>query len=212
MTVLLNGCSYGCAWQSFPGVNLSMPGGSFYRSVRTTVEYAALYGAPDAVLVPITFIDRDEYASEIAQDKPIEGPYASSATVQELRQLNEAFNCLHDTNYGAWDRFFLQLVLFCAWLDQNNIKYLMWDSCNRFDRQHIQGYRAVEKLRYVEQNPGVIDLFRFCANQYMHEQGAQSRDPLSVRPEHRHYRDRDHGILHEKLRVYITENNLGIEL
>jgi len=34
MTLLLNGCSFGWAWQSFPGTNLSQSGGSIARSVR----------------------------------------------------------------------------------------------------------------------------------------------------------------------------------
>ena len=105
MTLLLNGCSYGDYWHSFPGVNISKSGGSFYRSVRTTVEYCATRGNPDAVLIPVTFIDRDEYITSISLDSIIQGPYSESSTSTDLKKLNETFKMLSDTSYATWDRF-----------------------------------------------------------------------------------------------------------
>ena len=212
MTLLLNGCSYGHVWQSFPGVNISKTGGSFYRSVRTTVEYCASNGNPNAVLIPITFIDRDEYITSISQDSIIEGPYSVSNSSTELKQLNETFNMLSDTSYATWDRFFLTLTLFCAWLEKQNIKYIIWDQCNKFNKVHLTGYKAINKFKYLEENKNIVDLFNFCANQYMYDNGAPITDPITNVPSYAHYEDQYYKVLVNYLRDYIKQNNLGIDL
>ena len=69
--ILLNGCSFGWAWQSFPGINLSQSGGSITRSVRTTMEWIVANGKPDYVFIPLTMTSRFEIAMIEEQNIPI---------------------------------------------------------------------------------------------------------------------------------------------
>lgn len=212
MTLLLNGCSYGEVWTSFPGINISKSGGSFYRSVRTTVEYCATKGNPDTVLIPISYIERNEYVTDISLDTEIEGPYLSSNSSEELYNLNESFVMLNDTDYASFDKFVLTLTFFCAWLDQQKIKYLIWDQCNKFDKVHLTGYKAINKLKYIEQNKNIVDLFNFCGNQYMYDNGAPVTDSETNIPYLVHYEDQYYKVLASYLREYIKQHNLGIDL
>lgn len=197
MTLLLNGCSYGESWKSFPGVNLSKNGGSFYRSVRTTMEWIAVNGKPDYVFIPITFISRYE-ASKISLDTAIEGPY--EAGDQKLTAQ------LSDTCYRDWDYAFMNIIMFSSWLEQQGIYYLMWDQCNDFEPVHITGFKAFEKLKWIENNPRIIPLFEFCGNQYMYDMGGKwSASDSHEIPSIRHYLDEAYPILKDYLDRYAKE-------
>ena len=211
MKLLLNGCSYGAEWKHFPGINLSQHGCSFYRCIRTTIEYCATHGNPDAVLIPITFLDRDEYITQVEKDIEIEGPYNKSNTIGEIKKLNITFNMLHDSDYASYDKFFLQITMFASWLDQQKISYLMWNQCNLFDRNYIKKCRAINKLKYVENNKRIINLYEFCANSYMYNNGALLNDSCTNDPQIAHYSYIDYEkILVPFLQDYIQKNNLGI--
>ena len=196
MTCLLNGCSYGVAWSSFPGVNLSKAGGSFNRSIRTTMEWIAVNGKPSYVFIPISSCARFEL-SRIAVDSPIEGAYVTG------REHYDILARISDSCYMTWDYMFMNIIMFSSWLEQQDIPYLMWDQCNNFDRIHIREFKAVKKLRWVEENSRVIDLFGFCGNLYMHENGAALLD--SKNPTINHYEDKDYSILKAYLDAYIKE-------
>ena len=66
-----------------------------------------------------------------------------------------------------WDKAFTEIILLASFLEQRNIKYLFLDMCNEFDRIHIKGYSGFEKLKLIEQNRNIVDLFSFCGNRYM---------------------------------------------
>lgn len=209
--MLLNGCSYGAAWNHFPGVNLSQHGGSFYRSVRTTIEYCATYGNPSAVLIPITFIDRDEYITQISDDRTIEGPYNKSNTTGELKELNITFNMLHTSDFASYDKLVLTLTMFCAWLEQQNIPYMMWNQCNTFHANRFKNWKAFNKLKYISENNRIINLFEFHANTYMYKQGAKLNDPCTKQPDLTHYSKLDYeNILVPYLQNYANKHNLNI--
>ena len=44
----------------------------------------------------------------------------------------------------------------------------MFDMCNNFDKKDIEGYQGFEKLKLIEQNKNIIDLWTFCANEFMY--------------------------------------------
>ena len=212
--MLLNGCSYGAAWSEFPGINLSQNGGSFYRSVRTTVEYCATHGNPSAVLIPISFIDRQEFvcSGDRLEDREVEGPYNKSNSTNELYELNQALIMLKGVNYPIYDLFFLTLSMFCAWLDQQNIPYLIWDQCNNFKRSLISEYKAIKKLKYLEENKRIVPLFNFCANDYIHKNGGQLNDSETSDPVITHYTSEEYStILGPFLNRYAAQHDLGIE-
>ena len=201
MTLLLNGCSYGWAWQSFPGTNISQSGGSIARSVRTTIEWIVANGNPDYVFIPLTLTNRFEIAKIMEQNIPIEGPY-----ITEGHKHYEIGAKLSDSCYLGWDYAFMYITLLSAWLDQRGVKHLIWDQANMFDRKDIQGFNGMEKLKLVEANPRIIPLFDFCGNQYIYDNGGawQPTDDDEL-PCIRHYADESYPILKEYLSKYMKD-------
>lgn len=201
--LLLNGCSYGDAWKSFPGYNLSRAGGSFYRSIRTTMEWIATNGKPDWVFIPITFATRIEI-SRIDVDQRIEGAYDINDDSHAVHQ--RVGSQISDSCYGPWDYLFMNAIMFGSWLDQQNVKYLMWDQCNNFDSQHMAGFRAFKKLKYLEGNPRIVPLFEFCGNQYMYDSGGKwKHDDDREVPASRHYDDESYTFLKQYLDDYVKK-------
>ena len=200
MTLLLNGCSYGESWKSFPGVNLSRAGGSFYRSIRTTMEWIAVNGKPNYVFIPITFCTRFEI-SKIACDRPIEGAYELTYFPHYNIESQLADSC-----YRSWDYLFMNIIMFGSWLEQQGIKYLMWDQCNKFESVHITGFKAFEKLKWIEKNLRIIPLFEFCGNQYMYDMsGKWNASDSNQIPSIRHYLDEAYPILKDYIDRYAKE-------
>ena len=198
MTLLLNGCSYGAAWKDFPGVNLSRGGGSFYRSIRTTMEWIAVNGKPAYVFIPITVCTRFE-VSKVVVDQPIEGAY-DLAPFEHYKIEGQ----LSDSCYRSWDYLFMNIIMFASWLDQQGIKYLIWDQCNKFENVHITGFKAFEKLKWIQENPRIVPLFEFCGNQYMYDNGATySKVDAKLEPQIRHYLPESYTILKSYLDNYI---------
>ena len=101
---------------------------------------------------------------------------------------------------------FMHIAMFSTWLDSQGIKHLIWDQCNMFDREHIQGLHGLEKLKLVEANPRVVPLFEFCGNQYMYDNGAEWQ-PADNNLETfiRHYKDESYSILKEYLSKYMKD-------
>ena len=214
--ILLNGCSYGKAWLSFPGINLSISGGSFDRSIRTTVEYIATNPKPDAVLIPITFVERSEFIVHPENDNPIEGPYTSSAWDPELKKLQFDYCDIANTSNDFMDKFFVKLITFKGWLQSQNIPYLFWNSCNLFEdfKKEVYNSKSIKKIKLIEDDPGVINLFEFTSNLYLYNnQGSYDSNDSNIIPEYRHYENSAYEkILKPYLQNYIKEKNLRIKL
>ena len=164
------------------------------------MEYIAQGNRPEYIFIPITTCTRYEVA-RIDNDVEIEGPYTIDT---ELEHHELSFE-LSDSCYRDWDYCFMDLIMFSAWLDTQGIKYLIWDQANNFDRVHITGFRAIEKLKFVESNPRIIDLFSFCGNQYMHDNRGvvEYETDMKQTPDLRHYADKSYTILQDYLDDYI---------
>ena len=201
MTLLLNGCSYGDSWRSFPGINLSLPGGSIARSVRTTIEWIVTNGKPEYVFIPLTFVQRFEISKIEQQNVPIEGTY-----IPGHYEHYDVIAQISDSCYLSWDYAFMNIILLSAWLEQQGVKHLFWDQCNMFDRKHIRGFNGMEKLKLIEENPRVIPLFDFCSNQYMYENGGVwSSSDDHHESNVKHYLDESYSILKEYLSKYMKD-------
>jgi hypothetical protein len=164
------------SWASFVdeynnGINLAQPGSSFYRVVRTTMEFCA-NNRVDRVLVGLPFIDRYELPSDVADTK-IEGPYVQS-TRDHIRDtaLELYIDLGNNSTYYALDRYFTALIGFAAWLEQQQIKYTIWDMSNNFGNIDMSEYQSLDKIKYIKENKNIIDLFTFCGNLYLEQQGA----------------------------------------
>ena len=201
MTLLLNGCSYGNSWTSFPGVNLSLPGGSIARSIRTTMEWIVRNHKPEYVFIPLTFVSRFEISRIEQQNVPIEGSY-----IPGHYEHYDVIAQISDSCYMCWDYAFMNIILFSAWLEQQGIKYLIWDQCNLFDKIHIRGFNGIEKLQLIENNSRIIPLFDFCGNQYMYENGGTWLDnDEQQEPNVKHYTDESYVTLKEYLSKYMKD-------
>ena len=191
-TLLINGCSFGECWNPSDQFvsdlgcdsveNISKQATSFQRTCRTTVEWIAQNGDPHFVIIPITFAHRWELA--IAQnDDPLDGAWFPLQRKDLLNSTKhtlatevdkEKLALMMDLYYGNiptiktyWDKVFTEVVLLSAFLKSRNIRHIMFDMCNNFDRKHIKGYKGFIKTTLIESNKNIIDLFSFCGNKYM---------------------------------------------
>lgn len=179
-------------WQSFAtdypnGVNLAKEGSSFYRVVRTTMEFCANNDV-GTVLVGLPFIDRYEWPTG-AKDSKIEGPYIQSTNNLIRNKALSIYADLGDHSmYYAFDQYITTLIGFCGWLDQQKIDYTIWNMSNNFKNIRLSEYESISKIKYITNNPKIIDLFSFCGNLYLAEKNAAyQKFDESLDPMHRHY-------------------------
>ena len=189
-TLLINGCSFGECWNpskefiSSLGmnnhVNISKAGTSFQRTVRSTIEWIAQNNRPDYVLIPITFAHRWELALNFNEDNidgswiPLQNSNYLSAdynlqdiNISDLKDLVDRYYSIIPSIKTHWDKLFTEIILLASYLDYNRIPYVMWDMCNNFEKIHINGYKGFEKVKLINSNHNIIDLWSFCGNRFM---------------------------------------------
>ena len=175
MTLLMNGCSFTDIWK--PGddfvkalgcesvVNLGIEGTSFQRTVRSTIEWIAQNGNPKFVLIPITFCHRWELALNL-HDDPIEGSWIplqnsnfirddiklQGTNAKDLKKLVDDYYKIIPNVKTYYDKLFTDIILFANYLENNNIRYLMFNMCNNFDKKDIEGYQGFKKVKLIEIN------------------------------------------------------------
>ena len=196
-----------------------MPGGSFHRSVRTTLEYVANSNTVDSILIPITFIHRHEFVLDSEDDRPVEGPYVSTNNSEELNNDYQRVISKGNGNYDVYDKFLVTLIGFSSWLETQGIEYLIWNQCNIFYPPDYKNFQACNKIKWIKNNPRIIDLFSFCGNQFMYDSGANTDcegdliDNFPHPPNIPHYHTKDYDrYLLPFLQSYINENDLNITL
>ena len=194
-TLLINGCSFGHIWEPTANFveqtkcdevkNISKPGTSFQRTLRTTIEWVAQNGDPSMVVIPITFAHRWElpiYDNE--KFGPIDGiwmPLQTNTAMENdrymkiqlgsekdnIKKIIDLYYGLISNTVGYWDKMFTEIISLCAFLEQRKIPYLMWDMCNDFDESLLLKHSFVQKSQLIKQNKKVINIFSFCGNKYM---------------------------------------------
>jgi hypothetical protein len=191
-TLLVNGCSFGHCWTPSDrfikrlncdkAVNISKIATSFQRACRTTVEWIAKNGNPHFVIIPVTFTHRWELAVS-GNDDDLDGQWFPLQRKELVKNYQNTISPLVDQNkleklidlyYGSipnivtyWDKAFTEIIMLSGFLKSKNVKHLIFDMCNVFEREHIKGYKSLEKLKLIEQNKSVIDLFAFSGNKFM---------------------------------------------
>jgi hypothetical protein len=225
MTLLINGCSFAECWSPSAEfvsklncddvINLGKGGTSFQRTARSTIEWIAQNGKPNYVVIPITFSHRWELALNEDEDT-IDGSWIplqnsnflsdkyklQATTTKKLKKFVDEYYELIPTIKTYWDKCFTEIIMLAGWLENERIPYLMFDMCNQFDRKHLEGYKGFEKLKFIEQNKNIIDIFDFCGNEFMwrslSEDGKKIIDPVLY-----HHRDPQYRILENHLLNYI---------
>lgn len=225
--LVISGCSFVECWhptQSFvdalgcdSAVNLGRVGGSNQRSFRTVIEWIAQNGDPGFVIVPITYITRFEMAISNRED-PIDGAWFPIQRYELIEQNQDKIlgfidqrrlKDLIDLTYAVtpdtrtyWDRLFTEMIMFAGFLRSRSIPYLMFDMVNAFDPADIKIYQATEKVRLLEQDPRIIDLWKFVGNRYMWETMSEKQQS-GVDPLHHHHSDPQYAELERYLVSYI---------
>lgn len=228
-TLLVNGCSFGQCWSPSDSflkkfgctstVNLSKGGTSFQRTCRSTIEWIAQNHKPTMVAIPITFAHRWELALNLHED-PIDGSWVplqnsnflsdkytlQETSVESVKELVEQYYKVIPTIKTHWDKIFTEIIMFAAFLEKQKIPYLMWDMCNGFDKEHIEGYAGFVKVELIEQNPYIIDLWRFCGNRFMRD--TMTEDAKAKTPEFAHHHAQEQYYELEKYIIQYYEKNL----
>ena len=223
-TLLINGCSFARCWNPSEEflkslscdqvINLGKDGGSLQRVVRTTVEWIAQNGSPSMVIIPIPPATRWELAIAKNEDD-VDGTWypmqlkeyldeKKISTLVDFKKLEK----LTELYYGSipdirtyWDSCFTDLILLSSFLEQTKINYLMFDMCNNFEMKHLEGYKGFEKIKLINNNKKIIDIFGFCGNKYMY-QHIKDKNKNGINPLMHHHSDKEYKNLENYLLNY----------
>ena len=156
-----------------------------------SIEWLSNNPKPNFVLIPITLATRWELSisnKDIEIDGtwyPMQNPEYLDYNSIDGSLSKDKIKSLVENYYGSipnirtyWDRMFTNLIGLTAYLDLHNIKYLCWDMCNNFEKKHFAGYKGFDKVKIIESNKNVIDLFSFCGNKHMFDSlpGSKQQD------------------------------------
>ena len=231
-TLLLNGCSFGACWtptEKFVKnlgcdevANISKMASSFQRTYRSTVEWIAQNGKPHFVIIPITFSHRWDLG--IAKnDDPIDGVWfplqMADVLPEDLNTLNKEINPTVDHGklkkllelyYGTipdirpyYDKMFTEIITLSSFLNQQNIPYIMFDMCNNFDKKLVDKWAAFEKIKFIQQNKNIIDLFDFCGNKEMWKSQSKKDDNFNI-----HHKPEQYLVLEAYLERHMRQNSI----
>ena len=162
------------------------------------------------VVIPITYTHRWELAVG-QEDHIIDGTWFPLQRKELLTNPNrkldptvdkDKLGDLMDLYYGCnptirtyWDKTFNEIIMLSAFLENRKIKYVMFDMCNDFKHEHINGFKGFKKLELIESNDNIIDLFSFCGNKYMWQSMENKSTDFNIHHEQKEY---------IKLESYIT--------
>lgn len=217
MNLLLNGCSfmdnYYYARQfshllDATTVNIAKAGSSNRRIIRTTVDYVE-NNSVDFVILGLTFYDRQE-SPFLSIPKPREGHWVSynrqgmQATFCDANDFDSTVEhklvndyildrYRYDIGIQYLEQLYLDLRMFSGYLQSRNIKYCIFNTCERHHEN-------------INLGPGFIP-FDFIGNEYLEQQGSKSFEQDQDLPANaRHHYGEDVIILTEYLVNHINES------
>jgi hypothetical protein len=226
--LLFNGCSFVQFWNLSDEfvqsvgceevVNLGKSGTSFSRTIRSTIEWISQNDLPNFVMIPITFAHRWELALNKDEDK-IDGSWIplqnknflqdefnlQDSSIEDIKKLVDDYYKIIPTIKTYWDRMFTDIIMFAGFLESKKIPYLMYDMCNGFDKSHIKGYKGFNKIKLIEQNNNIIDIWSFCGNRFM--RNTMEENVKKATPEYAyHHGPEQHRHLEKYLIEYIKKS------
>jgi hypothetical protein len=77
----------------------------------------------------------------------------------------------YDLGFEYFDKLLTEIITFAGWLDSINMPYIMFNPCEHLFA-YCKDYYNADKLKWLKQNPNIIDVETFLANQWMHDNGA----------------------------------------
>ena len=232
-TILISGCSYGlifshhllkpCFDDNFGAkniINISKTGASFDTQIKNILETLSVGDRPDLILIPITHMTRyDEpvgknFDPTLVHDRPL---CVSMDPFQNEKDLNARFeskfnldfiNSLLKTKTMLYDdatsfnNLLVKIITLSAFLKKNGYRYVIFDMCN-----NLKNYKNADlnKIKFIENDINVMNLFDFCGNEYMHQ--FSTGIPEDQKYFH-HYKEHENIQLLNYINSYIIKNNI----
>ena len=233
MKFVLNGCSYAANYYLVKhlvrnlGYNeffdLAKGGRSNRQLIRTTLEYIEEHGA-DFVLLSLSFWDRFEspfIEPELGVDNWVnyrrqgtQSGYIPAGAVFISGTDNHDIDKYIGTRYQyevsmkCIDQQMCDLVMFTAYLDSKNIKYLIYNACETNYGKYFDTVSPKYRTM-IERNPRIVPLDKFISNLFLSEHGATWAESENQWPPHaKHYDGEYYVHLNNYLLHYLTTNNL----
>ena len=221
MSIGLFGCSYSNIWYKFPGDNFGESGASNKHIFSKVIEKVESKAVSEVLIGLSYYTRRSLYTIE-------DNAFCSSA---RSNMVQKYYHDCWSMTYGENSiltliyEMFLDIFLLTGYLKQKNIRYLIFNNCNNF-KGHLEDKKLVdEKLKYFKQlddlvqlvnaDPGIIDIFNFCANEYLFANGATPTEKDSKEqypPNQIHYQIGHNEILLPYFQQYSKNHNLELEL
>jgi len=200
--LLINGCSYGNAWQrgkkdqdianklnSNTFTNLSNRGSSNGRIYHSTMEFISKNPDVDFVILSLTFCHRFEgpwadvkdiydgrwicYASHGIPPHWLNRMKGKNSA--ELDKINKYIQdrIILDAGIEYVNRYLENIITFSSWLDSKNIRYCIFNACEGLKNIiATEPDIEMEKISWIKENKRIIDIENFISNQWMHDNGA----------------------------------------
>lgn len=209
-TLLISGCSYALCYSEIVEelknlflvdkvINLSSGGTSPDRQIRVVIEWIAQNGNPDMVIIPVSHYNR--FDLPVAQEFDnlhnlhhiadwdigwiSRGLHRKSINsmidLDILKTFTKTGAIVHQIEHTIHDYLFVKLLTFQAYLQQNKIRHLIFDSGNHYeklwmeylsiDNENNSGYQpGMKKRDLIEQCPGIYKFLSFSSNVWMYDQ------------------------------------------
>jgi len=166
--LLVNGCSHMAGSESTTSVaelfakhldtehiNLSHPGGSNKRILRTTIEHIEEHGKPNFVLIGWSTHERFEFSFDGERQDYTLDKQSNNADLQKFYRYADLH--LADFGNGVHETILCQYLL-QIYLENNNIDYLY---CNMFnsinDNNQSPLWKQINKDKYYLHNTSLIE-------------------------------------------------------
>lgn len=210
MNILLNGCSFMDNYyykQHFDQlldantVNLARAGSCNRRIIRTTVDYIEK-NPVDLVVLGLTFYDRQEspFVNKLDpwvsyNSQGIQAVYSNPADYSSITEYKLISDYVlsryrYDINLHYIDALYLDLRMFAAYLRENNIKFLIFNTCDT----HL----------FENLGSGFVP-FTFIGNVFLEQSGSKCMEQDQNLPVNaRHHYEEDVIVLVHKLLEYIN--------
>jgi hypothetical protein len=180
-------------------INLSSAGTSPDRQIRVVIEWIAQNGNPDTVIMPVSHYNRFDLPIADKFDNLHNLHHKAHWTMDwiDTAVKNKTINDIIDIDtlktfiktgaivnqieHTVHDYLFVKLLTFQAYLQQNKIRHLIFDTGNYYEKlwvnylsiddENNSGYQpGMKKRDLIAGCAGIYKFFSFCSNVWMYEQ------------------------------------------
>jgi hypothetical protein len=163
------------------------------------------------VILALTFWDRQEAPwgkkSTWTDYSPMGILRPSEVEYEKLYKnyINDRYR--YDLKNQYIEKLLDDIILFCGWLDNQQIKYLIFSSPNNLFKDN-KIVLAEEKIEYIRSNPYIVDIENWSANQYIYDHdGKCYKDENNIDPGCRHYTTESYTILNKFIINYLKQHD-----